>query len=309
MKVRQIRGKPYTPFEVAVPASVTGTRRVRKYFATREEAESYLVRVKSRGFEGKERGTYFQVRRVLNSLRDRHGKNAIELLTHRELEAWLASIGGSATNRQNYHRIARRFFHFVQIWLEAIPRNPFDKIARPGQEHREPAILTPSVMRQCLEAASDIRLKAYLCLGGFAGLRTSEILRLSWEDILWDRGEIFVRQPKRVKGWRPRYVDILQPLWRHLEPAAFKSGRIMTLGEGAAGMRTLYLARKAMMNTIGMNRWPLNCLRHSYKTYHAAYFQDLGKLRLQMGHSDENMTRYAYGTPEAREVAEQWWNL
>ena len=145
---------------------------------------------------------------------------------------------------------------------------------------------------------------AYLCLGGFAGLRTSEILNLTWEDILWDRSQIFVRQPKRVKGWRPRYVDILPPLRLHLEAVALKSGRI-----GVGGMRTLYVSRKAMMDAIGIEHWPLNCLRHSFKTYHAAYFQDLGKLRLQMGHSDENMTRYAYGTPEAREVAEQWWNL
>ncbi len=334
LKVRQVRGKPYTPWEVAVPVSITGTRRIRKYFSTREEAESYLVRVKSRGFaganqraesgkltlgecadiwlarhEGKERATYFQVRRILASLRGKFDREAIEFLTHRELEAWLASIGGSETNRQNYYRIARRFFHFVQIWLEAIPRNPFDKIERLRREHQEPPILTPALMRKCLGAASDIRLKAYLCLGGFAGLRTSEIIRFQWEDISWERGEIFVRQPKRVKGWRPRYVDILPSLRRHLEPLALKSGPILTLGKGAGGMRTLYILRKAMMNQIGMARWPLNCLRHSYKTYHAAHFQDLSKLQLQMGHSDANMTRYAYGTPEARAVAEQWWNL
>lgn len=343
MKVRQVRCKPYTPFEVAVPASITGTRRVRKYFATRSEADAYLVRVRTRGFtnaeqradagkvtlaecadtwqarhESKARGTFFQIRRVLQSLRDKHGQDAIELLTHRELEVWFAGIGGSIINRRNYYKIASRFFDFCKDWLEVIPRNPFIKISLPEMVHKEPEILSPETMRKCLIAAGsgapdvfapksreDLQLLAHFCLGGFAGLRTSEILNLHWEDILWQKGEIYVRQPKRVKGWRPRYVEILPPLRRHLETAALKSGRI---GVGA-GMWKLHAARKSMLTAIAMDHWPANCLRHSFKTYHAAHFQDLGKLRLQMGHSDENMTRYAYGTPEVREVAAQWWNL
>ncbi len=47
-------------------------------------------------------------------------------------------------------------------------------------------------------------------LGGFAGLRTEEILR--WpvgKDIDWDAGEIYVRNPKKVAGWKPRNVEIL----------------------------------------------------------------------------------------------------
>ena len=140
--------------------------------------------------------------------------------------------------------------------------------------HEEPVILAPAEMKKCLDAARgmDLQLFAHLCLGGFAGLRTNEILNLHWEDILWDSGQIFVRQPKRVKGWRPRYVDILPPLRRHLEPVALKSGRI---GVGA-GMWKLHAARKLMLAAIGMAHWPANCLRHSFKTYHAAYFQDLG---------------------------------
>jgi hypothetical protein len=168
VKVRKVRGKPYTPWEVAVPASLTGTRRVRKYFATREDAEAYLVRVRTRGFEGAnkraepgkltlgecaniwqarheklQRGTFFQIRRVMNSLRDKHGNDAIELLTHREMEAWFAGvgIGGSVINRRHYHKIASRFFEFCKDWLEVIPRNPFVKIAIPEMIHKEPEIL------------------------------------------------------------------------------------------------------------------------------------------------------------------------
>ena len=160
-------------------------------------------------------------------------------------------------------------------------------------------------MRACLEAASgDRRLTAYLALGGFAGLRTQEILRQQWEDIDWEHGEIYVRQPKRVRGWRPRNVEILPALRRHLEHLALKEGKILP-----GGMRTLFNLRRAMMDKLNWKSWPSNCLRHSFKTYHAAHCQDLPKLSLQMGHSSLGMTAYVYGTPSTRANADAWWEI
>lgn len=153
-------------------------------------------------------------------------------------------------------------------------------------EHQDPEILTPDQMRACLEAADgERRLLAYLALGGFAGMRTEEILRQSWSDIDWEAGEIYVRQPKRVGGWRPRHVEILPALRRHLEHLALKEGKVLP-----GGQRTLYLVRRAMMDKLGWEVWPRNCLRHSFKTYHAAHFQDLPKLAVQMGHAGSSLT-------------------
>jgi integrase len=172
-------------------------------------------------------------------------------------------------------------------------------------EHRDPAVLTPDQMRACLDAAAgERRLIAYLCLGGFAGLRTTEILRQKWTDIDWVSGEIYVRQPKRVGGWRPRHIEILPALRRHLESLALKEGKVLP-----GGMRTLYLLRREMMDKLGWEQWPDNCLRHSYRTYHAAHFQDLPKLALQMGHSGLAMTAYIYGTPATKAAAAAWWAL
>jgi integrase len=173
-------------------------------------------------------------------------------------------------------------------------------------EHQEPEILTPDQMRACLEAANgERRLTSYLALGGFAGLRTEEILRQQWSDIDWAGGEIYVRQPKRVGGWRPRHVEILPALRRHLEPLALKDGGKVLPG----GQRTLYLLRRVMMDKLGWLTWPNNCLRHSFKTYHAAHFQDLPRLQLQMGHAGAGMTAYVYGTPATRANAAAWWAL
>ena len=194
----------------------------------------------------KYRGTFFQARQVLSPLVARHGKDPLAAVTHRELDAWLRSLRNySAATVHNYWRVTRRFFGFCQDFLELIPRNPMRRLQEPRREHKDPAILTPEQMRACLgspvcQSKTGGLLTAYLALGGFAGLRTEEILRQQWEDIDWPAGEIYVRNPKRVAGWRPRHVEVLPALRRHLEPVALKEGPVI-LG----GLRTLYLSRFA----------------------------------------------------------------
>jgi integrase len=161
-------------------------------------------------------------------------------------------------------------------------------------------------MRVCLLHASEVRdhrLTAYLALGGFAGLRTEEILRQRWEDIDWDAGEIYVRNPKRVRGWRPRHVEILPALRRHLEHVALLQDKIFR------SRRSFHLLRRDLVKQLGWSKWPSNCLRHSFRTYHLAQFQDAQKLAVQMGHAGTQLTVYTYGTPATRANAAAWWDL
>lgn len=323
---------PRAPWMVAVPAVITGTKRVRRYFKRREDAAAYIIRVRQQGWLTVEsqngaggagptlgecaalwlarleehRPTYFQARLVLNRLVARHGRDPVAAVGHRELDAWLRSLNGFApVTQHNYWRITRRFFGWCQDFLEAIPRNPMKKLQERRLEHVDPEILTPDQMRACLVAANgDRRLTAYLALGGFAGARTEEILRQSWSDIDWQAGEIFVRNPKRVAGWRPRHVEILPALRRHLEPVAPTEGLVVP-----GGMPTLYLLRREMMDKLGWARWPRNSLRHSFKSYHLSFWQDRSKLAEQMGHSHTDMTRYTYGSPQVRQQAAAWWAL
>ena len=326
--------KPRTPWLVAVPASTTGTKRVRRYFADQTAALAYVVALKREGFLGAEgqgnksaggkvtvaecaalwiarhqqaRLGFSQIRIVLNRLVAKFGKDAIDAVGHRELDAWLRSLSEtlSPVYVHNHWRITRRFFNFCQDYLELIPRNPMKRLQEPRLEHVDPKILMPNEMRVCLEHAhGERRLTAYLALGGFAGLRTAEILRQQWGDIDWEHGEIYVRQPKRVRGWRPRHVEIVPALRRHLEPAALKAGKILP-----GGMRTLFNLRRQMMDKLGWKSWPSNCLRHSFRTYFSAHFQDVSKTQLAMGHAAAGLTFYVYGTPATRANAASWWAL
>jgi integrase/recombinase XerD len=147
-------------------------------------------------------------------------------------------------------------------------------------------------------------LLAYLTLGAFAGIRTEEILRMNWEDINWTDGHICILKPKKVTRWRPRHVEILPALRRHLEPFALKNGRIFPGGEPQ-----LWALRNELVKLLGLQAWPSNCLRHSFATYHVPIQNDYSKLSIQMGHANANMTRYKYGALRPRTVAGQWWAL
>jgi integrase len=346
-----------TPWLICVPRQMTGTKRVRKYFKTQEEAQQYVTRLWSVGYakadmreNGQENGespkpsleycarqwlerhkelrpTYLQLRQHINRLIARHGRDPIDRITHVELDAWLRSLRGKLAPEtcHNCWRITRRFFAFCHDFLELIPRNPMLKLKEPAADFKEPELLTPEQMRACLSIArggGNVALSAYLCLGGFAGIRTEEILRMDWDDLNWVTGEVWVRNPKKVTRWRPRPVEMLPALRRNLEGVALKGDQIeararaQQLQNGRptrkiipGGQRALFLARRTMMDELKWKEWPNNCLRHSYKSYHLAVFQDLEKLRVQMGHSDQNMTRYNYGAPEVRAVAEEWWAL
>jgi integrase len=328
--------KPYTPWRVYLGKKTTGTRSARKFFATEDEAVAYVVRVKQQGFQNaddrrgslqpgqfvfsecsamwlaKQRGKkgFTMVKRVLRSLDKQFGRRAIETITHRDLDSWSDRIGGGYVNHLNYHRIARRFFKWAHEWLEAVTVNPMVKVTKPTGERHPVEIFTPDAMLDCLAAATlldspdDLRLTAYLCLGGFAGIRTEEILRMDWEDIDWLSGEIYIRHPKKVRGWKPRWVEIMPALRRNLESVALKTGKIVP-----GGQRTIYCARRDVMDYLFWDRWPKNGLRHSFKSYHLAQYQDAEKTQHQMGHADKNMTKYQYGTPEARRAAVSWWAL
>ncbi len=54
-------------------------------------------------------------------------------------------------------------------------------------------------------------------------------------------------------------------------------------------------------------RWVPDVCRHTFASYHAAYFQDLGALQLEMGHRSANLLLSRYlNLPQVKEVSRFW---
>jgi integrase len=325
LKAEKLHNGSYEPFEGQSGAA-----------SLRQCAQLWLDRFRH------SKSTFFQCRQVLRPLIARFGKEPIGSLGVRELDDWLRSLGSkySFTTVTNYWRRTRHFFTYCHNagWITSNPMmNPILK--QPvRREKAKRHILRPEHMAKLLAAAQGDRvLTAYLCLGGFAGIRTSEILKMDWDDLFWQEGQIRI-QAKEVETsdskeiWigeddeeedisGDRMVTMEAALRRHLEPLALKGGAIDAAaqrrpdgGRGSrkiipGGQRTLYEDRAKLREVLGVKEWPGNCLRHSYKSYHAVFYRDLERTRLEMGHSDSNTTRYKYGVPRMRSVAEAWWAL
>ena len=338
-------------FMVAVPKTVTGTKRVRKFFGTQPDAEDYIGNVWRRGYahadfrvqqqDGNGNGqngapldqyiekflkeirekkpTWMQARRILHNLAQRYGRRPIGSITRDNMLDWQDTIGGSLVTKHNHQRVVRRFFKWCVETLDDSPitRSPLAKIKRIEMEHSDPILLLPAQMARCLayaKQAGESQLLAYLCLGGFHGIRTEEILRMDWSHIDWKNDHIHVLNPKKVKRWHPRHVKIQPALRRHLQSIALPKGPILPGANSNVVQVRLNRRRKPMLEALGLPAWPNNTLRHSYKSYHEA-IHGHALTQDQMGHSNPNMTRYGYGSDQAggifvtQELGKEWFAL
>ena len=252
------------------------------------------------------------------------GHRPINSITREDILSWQSTLKGSDKTKHNYQRYARWFFRWCVDEVDDSPigRNPMAKVKRFQPEHTDPVLLTPEQFGACLRYAKEAnkpQLLAWLCLGGFQGIRTEEIFRMSWDHIDWQNGYVHVLKSKRVRSWKPRHLKLRDGLRRHLEPFAQTGGEIIPANKSdIPGMESnvkqlrLHRWRKSMLGAAGIDIWPSNTLRHSFKSYDEALNGSHATTQHEMGHSSPNMTRYGYGTDMVAGIfvteplAQQW---
>lgn len=203
------------------------------------------------------------------------------------------AFGGSLHSYRKGRAILHSIFAFGmrREWCDA---NPVDRIEAPQVCESPIRPLTlPEVRR--LEAAASrpehapMRFSLQLML--YSGLRPTEVKRLSPEDVRWEQGEVLVRPavsktgggrivPLRVHGGSKACCIIpanWEERWRRLRRAA------------------------------GFDNWRADVCRHSFASYHAAHFRDLGILQCEMGHGSLHLLRTRYISPICRAEAKLYW--
>jgi integrase len=124
----------------------------------------------------------------------------------------------------------------------------------------------------------------WLCIGGFAGIRTDfngELFRMDWSMVKWEKS-LFDLPAHVTKKGRRRLVPLRENLAELIAPWRHATGQIVT---GRPDAETARLSR----NVIS---WKTNALRHSYGTYRAAELKDIGKLAYEMGNSIAMIQRH-----------------
>ena len=146
---------------------------------------------------------------------------------------------------------------------------------------------------------SDEHTLPFVALAGFAGLRSAEIQRLTWDSVLWDQGLIDIKA-KMAKTAQRRLVPLAPSLAKILKKWRNATGPV--IGPVKIFLRLEWLAKAAGL------KWKRNALRHSYASYRLALIQDAGKLALEMGNSPSMVFRH-YRELVLRSDAEKWFIL
>lgn len=156
----------------------------------------------------------------------------------------------------------------------------------------------------------DERFLPFVTLGGFAGLRSIEILRLEWSDVWFEKGFIEVGRQKSKTATR-RLVPICPALAAWLKPHVKKSGPLLPDIRNEVHFTRLFHAAKSTLNDEnGKARVELvhNGLRHSFCSYRMAETKSAPQVALEAGNSPKMLFEH-YRELVTEAEAKEWFAL
>ncbi len=203
-------------------------------------------------------------------------KKDIGSVTTAEIQAWLDGLKLATQSYVNFRRVLHLLFGFAVARGHAF-ENPVAGAERVKVRNGDTEIFTPDEIARLLSAAEADFLPV-LAIGAFAGLRTAEIERLSWDDIDL-AGRIIKIGASKAKTASRRIVPICDNLAAWLSSYAGRQGIVWT------GTTTTLLNRQRQTATQAGLKWKHNAMRHSYASYRFAQIGDAGRVAGELGNS------------------------
>lgn len=226
------------------------------------------------------RTRYNQTRQLLT---EHFGKaRELETIGTREADEWRAWLVASKYAEAKISKevqIARMLFRSAVRW-GWIGGNSFDGIRTGSQTNRARMyFLTPEDAHKLIDAAPDADWRCIIALARFGGLRCpSEVLRLGWADVDWDRARIRVTSPKTEgSGKGERFIPLFPELRAVLLDAfdlAPEGARFVVGGYRDAQAANLRTHLERIIGRAGLTAWPrlFNAMRASRATELAALY-------------------------------------
>lgn len=232
----------------------------------------------------------------LGRFEEEFGHRAADSISAGEISDWLAGLNLSPVSRNNYRRVLAVMFAFG-VKRKVCRFNPARDAEKAKVIEAEPNILTPEQATDLLKHCAA-KIKPVVALGLFAGLRTSELLRLDWAEIDFEEEHILVTADK-AKSARRRYITMPNNLRQWLMPHASKTGAVAP-SEGEYYRRLTEARREAGL----LKSWEGNEMRHSFASYHLARNRNAGQTAAELGHTTPHLLFQHYrklATPAAAE--------
>lgn len=201
-------------------------------------------------------------------------------------------------NSVHSYRKGRVILHSIfayGIKREWCDTNPVSRIDNPMVQERSIAPLSNMEVQELKKTAEERRfrdMRFSLSLLLYSGVRPAEVERISPEDVCWEERQVIIRsQNSKTGGGRVVPLRVLPGMRRQdcSVPPNWQN-------------RWLLLRRAA-----GFRHWVPDVCRHTFATYHAAYFRNLPELQLEMGHRDVSLLRSRYIAPALQKTAAEFW--
>jgi integrase/recombinase XerD len=168
-----------------------------------------------------------------------------------------------------------------------------DNIQRPRREKRLPNVLSKQEIKAILEAPTNLKHRAMLSLIYACGLRRSELLNLTLNDVLSDRNLLFIRQSKgkkdRVVPVSDKIIEMLRTYYKAYKPKTWLfEGQIPNTKYSE--MSLAKVLKQALQKAGNQKPVSLHWLRHSYATHLLESGTDLRYIQELLGHSSSRTT-------------------
>jgi len=205
-----------------------------------------------------------------------------------DFDEWISGMKKASGRTKNNYRMALLTLFSYARDKKHLPRGEKTEAefaTRYDDKGGDIGIYTPEEFRTLLENIEE-HFVPFIALGGFAGLRTIEILRLEWKDVWFDKGVIEVGKDKAKTATR-RLAPIVPALEAWLKPGS-KTGPILP------GIRDEFhftkLFKDATSKLVDARGEPLltlvhNGLRHSFCSYRLAITKSAAQVSLEAGNS------------------------
>jgi len=219
-------------------------------------------------------GTKMNFRTVERNLVDYFGVDkpmrSVTAADAKAFRQWLQDNEEQAENTMRRRCGRARQFFAAAIKSKLIDENPFEgmSVTVNGSTDKE-RFITEAESQKILKACPDLQWRLIFSLCRYGGLRCpSEVLSLTWENVLWDSSRIIVTSPKtkRYKGHEQRVLPMFPELASVLNEAyeaafdsredasAVVSGPVVTRYTSAdQNLRTTF---EKIVTRAGLKQWP-----------------------------------------------------
>ena len=170
----------------------------------------------------------------------------------------------------------------ARIEVPRVVETPKEPLPLPDVERLQKAVARPEF--------KDMKLSVNLLL--YSGIRPTEVSRLREEDFC-RREKVVIIRPQKSKTGGGRVVPMRG---------------VQQLSEQEWVIPPNWQRRwRALRQAAGFTHWVPDVCRHTFASYHAAYFRNLPELQLEMGHRDAGLLRTRYMSPLLQKNAKDFW--